>query len=88
MPVFIALLSALGEFFAGLGQFIAALTGAYLILGTSPAQTPELSAYSQSLSDEAEVLYSEFQRQMDLQYEAGALARYVQTLPALPEEGY
>jgi hypothetical protein len=33
------------------------------------------------------MLYGEFRRQMDLQYKVGALARYMRTLPALPEEG-
>jgi hypothetical protein len=90
MPVLIAVLTALGEFFAGLGQFIAAVAAAYWMLSAqgSSAQAPELSAYTLPLSNEAEILYGEFQRQMDLQYEVGALARYMRTLPALPEEGY
>jgi hypothetical protein len=90
MLILIPLLSALGEFFAGLGQFIAAVTTAYWMLSAqgSSAQAPELNAYAQPLSIEAEMLYGEFRRQMDLQYNVGALARYMRTLPALPEEGY
>ena len=90
MPILIPLLSALGEFFAGLGEFIFALITAYWMLSAqgSTAQAPELSAFTLPLSNEAEILYGEFQRQMELQYEVGALARYMRALPALPEEGY
>jgi hypothetical protein len=40
------------------------------------------------LSKEAEALFVEFQQHMDKQYQMNILARYVLTLPALPEEGY
>jgi hypothetical protein len=90
MPVLIPLLSALGEFLAGLGEFILALATAYWMLSAqgSTAHAPELNALTLPISSETEILFGEFQHQMDLQYEAGALARYMLTLPALPEEGY
>jgi hypothetical protein len=90
MPVLIPLLSALGEFFAGLGEFILALATAYWMLSAqgSTAHAPELNASILLLSNDTEILFGEFQREMDLQYEVGAMARYMRTLPALPEEGY
>ena len=90
MPIFIPLLSALGEFLVGLGEFILALTTAYWMLSAqgSAAQAPELKNSALSFNSETEILFGEFSLQMDLQYEVGALTRRVQTLPALPEEGY
>ena len=40
------------------------------------------------LSQEADALFVEFQEHMDKQYQMNILARYVLTLPSLPEEGY
>jgi hypothetical protein len=37
---------------------------------------------------EVESLYAEFQQHMEARYQADILARYVLTLPALPEEGF
>ncbi len=40
------------------------------------------------LSQEVEALFAIFQQHMDTQYQVDILARYVLTLPALPEEGF
>jgi hypothetical protein len=40
------------------------------------------------LNVEVESLFAEFQQHMEARYQADILARYVLTLPALPEEGF
>jgi len=40
------------------------------------------------LNQEVEALFAIFQQHMDTQYQVDILARYVLTLPALPEEGF
>lgn len=41
-----------------------------------------------ALNQEVEALFAAFQQHMDAQYQVDILARYVLTLPALPEEGF
>jgi hypothetical protein len=40
------------------------------------------------MSADVEVLYVEFERQLDLQYQLTVLSREILKLPSLPEEGY
>jgi hypothetical protein len=42
----------------------------------------------QLMSADVEVLYVEFERQLDLQYQLTVLSREILKLPSLPEEGY
>jgi Spy/CpxP family protein refolding chaperone len=55
--------------------------------GTPQEQQQVLQQLS-ALDQEVEALFAVFQQHMDAQYQVDILARYVLTLPALPEEGF
>lgn len=54
----------------------------------TPQQQEQALQERPPLNMEVESLFAEFQQHMDAQYQADILARYVLTLPALPEEGF
>jgi hypothetical protein len=57
-------------------------------LWASPQEQQQVLQQQPALSQELEALLAEFQQHMDTQYQVDILARYVLTLPALPEEGF
>lgn len=54
----------------------------------SPQVQQQMLQQSPPLSANLEASFVEFRHCTDEQYQTGVLARYVATLPALPEEGY
>jgi hypothetical protein len=79
---------------------ISLAVGAQVILGDArleairewlwgtPQEQQQVMQNPSHLTAEEEALFAEFQRHMDTRYQVDMLARYVMTLPALPEEGY
>jgi hypothetical protein len=54
----------------------------------TPQEREQVLQQQPALNEEVEALFGLFQQQMDVQYQVDILARYVLTLPALPEEGF
>jgi hypothetical protein len=54
----------------------------------TPKEQEQVLKQQPALNEEVEALFGLFQQQMDVQYQVDILARYVLTLPALPEEGF
>jgi len=54
----------------------------------TPQEQQQALQRQPTLSKEAEALFVVFQQNMDKQYQLNILARYILTLPALPEEGH
>jgi hypothetical protein len=56
-------------------------------LWSTPQEQLQMLQNDPALNDQVQALYAAFQRQMDMQYEIGALKQQMLTLPAIPEEG-
>jgi hypothetical protein len=54
----------------------------------TPQEQQQVLQQHPALNKEVEALFVVFQQHMYTQYQVGILARYVLTLPALPEEGF
>ena len=90
MPVVIGLIYALGVFLFGAGEFLHGLAaiGDLEVVRKYFSQQAQTAQVQPSLNEDVELLYVEFGRQMDQQYQLTLLKREILKLPALPEEGH